>query len=381
MNKKFKVCVAIMMVFIILSLTACTEKDEDTKVTNKEDEVPELTILWGIGLHHPLLDVTRDNLEHFKERGVYLEEISENKFNLIDDGKIVAKINRIEDESIDPAELMAQGHIDAGMESNTTVLLYADKGVDMKIISPMHTGAMGVVFDEKYDLNNWDEVKKFIEESDRPVKIGHHSHVNTPKLLLEHILKEEGFTITEDPLDTNADVFLVNLKGPDNLVPSIPGGHVDGWVGPSPRPERADSEGAGKLAMNIEGMPPEGSWVDTPCCVFAATDESLEKYPDVYESIIKLLTYGAEFTETHKDESLKSLAKVTGVDEETIKKANVKYSTEVTDGWTKGVKVFSDSFKENERYEGRFKDKEFDEIKKYIFDFELLNKVRNELSR
>ena len=44
------------------------------------------------------------------------------------------------------ATLMGQGHIDAALCSNTGILSAIDKGTDVKILCPVQTGAIALVF-------------------------------------------------------------------------------------------------------------------------------------------------------------------------------------------------------------------------------------------
>ena len=165
------------------------------------------------------------------------------------------------------------GHLDITFSSNTAMLSAYDVGTDVKILSPLQSGGVSMVMGPENDFYGFDAIKKYIEDSPTPVKVGYHSVISGPRILIESILNDAGFKLTEDPGDTTADVLMVDLKGAQNLLPSIRSGAVDAWVGPSPNPENAEKNDMGKIVMRLDDFPPQGKWTNFPCCVMAATTE------------------------------------------------------------------------------------------------------------
>lgn len=384
---KRKISLLLIIVIALLSISACSNKD--TKTTTQEnktkveekvetEEVPEINMVWAKNMHTgiPYLPIYRP--EEFKEKGIYLNKLSEDRFELIEDGKKVAIINQIPLKSGTSDALMIQGQLDVAIGSNLSTIISIDQGLEAKILSPLQTGGMCLVFPPDSDIYGWEEVKKHILSSEEPFKIGYHPPIAAPRIVFEHALREQGIKITEDATDYDADVLLVDLKGGGNFLPSLEGGHVDAWVSTTPTPELAEAGGLGKVVLKLEDYPPAGKWKDSPCCVFSATDVAIEKYPKQLKALIRLLNESCNYFETNREDAVKILGEVTGAGEEVVSLSNVKYSTEPSEEWIGAITVYVEALNKMDKLSGKLAGKSFEEVSKEVFDFRFLEEVRGE---
>lgn len=376
MNILKKLALGVAMIGMIFT-TACSGSETASSGNDGEasKEVPTINISWGKELHTGIMEIPGERVEEFKAQGVYFNPISETQFELIKGDEKLALINFIPTKGgSEVATLMSQGHLDAAFTSNTAILSAVDQGTPAKILAPIQSDGVGVVFPVDKDFKNWEDVKNYIQASEMPVKIGYHSPVSGPRIVIESVLKQEGLKVTEDPGETNADVLLVDLKGITNLLPSLSSGQVDAWIGPSHHPEAAEVEGLGKVVLNLEDLPPNGQWEGFPCCVFAATEKILSENPDVFEALGELVTNNAEYCTEHKEEVAQVMSEVIGVKKEAIMMSKIKYSTEPSDKWINGIGVYVKALTDMDKLTGTLKEKTYEDIQKEVFDFQYVEK-------
>lgn len=351
-----------------------TSSPASTEEASKSDEkVPELTMSWGNELHTGIMNVATKKPELFKETGVYFNPLSKDKFELLENGKKIAILNFVPSKGgSETANLMSQGHVDYGFGSNTAFLTAVDNGAKLKIAAPFQSDGIALVFPPNTNLKNWDDIKKHILDLKQPLKLGYHSPVSGPRIVIESVLKAQGLKVTENPSDTSANVLLVDLKGSNNLLPSLTSKQVDAWVGPSHHPEAAEEKGLGEIALNLKDFPENGQWNDFPCCVFAATDKAINDYPEVTKAFTKLVAANAKYCTEHHGEVSKIMAEVIGVSEETINKCEIKYFTAPSENWYKGIEIYVEKLNEMDKFNGQLKGLDFEKVEKLVFDFRFL---------
>lgn len=393
--KKRNISMILVIILIMSTLVACGGKEntEDIKNETKEEvaenvetkeeskeeakDIPTLSIGYMFSNHQAPLIVAATKNEDFKDKGLYLKEIVEKeKYIMMEDEKEIANIDIVVAENGgEVMTMMTQDHLQMGLSSIGLPLTNIDEGGEMKVLGPIHVDGIGLVKPKDSDINNFDDFIDYVKNKKEAVKIGYHSPANAPVILFESAIKEMGLTITEDPTDTNSDILLINLKGTANLIPALNSGEVDAWVGPSPFPELAEVEEAGKIILDMRDLPPSGKWYDFPCCVFSATDKAIEENPDEIEKFFELLTIASNFANDEKEETAKIVAEWMGVSEEAAKRTTTKYSTEPNESWFNNVNVTYESLKNSDKFNGELKDKSLEEVKDKVFYMDFANKI------
>ena len=69
------------------------------------------------------------------------------------------------------------------------------------------------------------------------------------------------------------------------------------------------------------------------------------------------------------------MAESIGIDKEALVNTSITYTTNPTERWKSGIKVYFDAIANLGKFEGRFKDKEFEEIAEEIFCFDAVNQL------
>ncbi|WP_432408158.1 ABC transporter substrate-binding protein [Wukongibacter sp. M2B1] len=370
---KFKI---VLFGLLILSMifAGCSSNE---KPTNSKAEIPNLKVGYIFTNHQTPLMVAAEKGEEFKENGVYLKEVVERqKYTLMKNDETMANIELVVTKSgSETMTMMGQGHIDMGLASSAACITAIDKGTKIKILNPVHTEGIGLVVGKESPINNWEDFKKSVKEGDLPFKVGYHSPTSAPVILFEAALNDSGLTGTYNPEDMNADILFVDLKGTSNLIPALTSKQVDAWVGPSPYPELSVTEDIGKIVLDMKHLPPEGKWYDFPCCVASATEEVIEKNPEIVEAFSKVLTIAADYSENHKEEAAKITAEFTGVSEEAAKMATIKYTTNPSETWVENVGLIVDALRKANKLSDAFVDEEYENIKEKIYDFSFVNKA------
>jgi NitT/TauT family transport system substrate-binding protein len=371
---KKRVYLSILLVLVLalsVSITGCGDNNDSG---DESAEVPSLNVSYIFTNHQTPFVTAMSKGEEFKEDGSYLKEIvPKEKYELYSGDKHVCDIKVITAKSgSETATLFAQGHVDLGLASVTAVMSAVDSGTPVKIISPIQTEGMAVVFPKGSEVKDWDSFVNLIETSEKPVSIGYHSPTSAPKIVFEAALNEAGYKITQDANDISADVLLVDLKETSNLMPALTSKQVDGWVGPSPHPEVAITEDIGQIVVQLRDLPPEGKWHDTPCCVVAASDEAIADYPDEIKAFMKLIEQTSEWCNQNSDGAAKITADWMGISEEAAAKAMLHYTTEPSDSWKDGVSVYLTTLDKMDKYEGALKGKQLNEIESSLFDFQFV---------
>jgi NitT/TauT family transport system substrate-binding protein len=358
----------VLVLLLAVSITGCGDKNSSDK---EPAEVPSLNVSYIFTNHQTPFVTAMYQGEEFKEKGTYLKEIvPKEKYELYSDGKHVCDLKVITAKSgSETATLFAQGHVDIGLVSVTAVMSAVDSGTAVKIISPIQTEGMSLVFPKDSEVKNWNSFVNLVRTSAKPVAIGYHSPTSAPKIVFEAALTEAGFKITQDTNDTSADVLLVDLKETSNLMPALTSKQVDGWVGPSPHPEVAITEGVGQIVAQLRDLPPEGKWHDTPCCVVAASDKAISGYADEIEAFVKLIAQNSEWCNENPEDAAAITAGWMGISEEAAAKAMLRYTTVPSDSWKEGVGVYLTTLDEMDKYKGELKGKQLNEVESSLFDF------------
>lgn len=367
----------VLLLVLALAVTGCGNGSTDTSSDKSGDqpkEVPTLNISYIFTNHQTPFVVAMYQGEKFKDQGTYLKEVvPKEKYELYSDDAMVCKLNVIAAKSgSETATLFAQEHIDVGLASVTAIMTAVDRGTSVKILSPIQTEGMALIFPQGSEVKDWDAFVNYVKSSKQPVKIGYHSPTSAPKIVFEAALFDAGLKVTQDANDTSADILLVDLKETSNLLPALTGKQVDGWVGPSPFPEVALTEGVGQVVTQLRDLPPEGKWHDTPCCVVAASDKAIANYPEELRALLKLVAQNGNWCNQHLEEAAAITADWIGISKEAAEKSSLKYTTEPSESWQGGVGVYLKTLDKMNKFDGQLKGKELKEVEAPLFDFQFV---------
>lgn len=393
MKKRISLIISLIFTMFISLVICCnkvinaSDQETETSVGNSNEEVakeekepvgelPELNIAWGNDLHtvNPHLAFLKPEL--FENNDTFLRPITDSRLELVKDGEVIAFINFILGlNGSENVTMMSQGHIDAAYSSSTAFMTGIDQGLECRILCPVQSGGVAVVADIDADYDTFEELVEHAKSSDKPVLAGYHSAVSAPRFVLEYALRDAGLKVSEDTSDYEADVLMTDLKGLNNLVPSLSSNQVEVWAGPIPNPQNAEAQGVGKILAKLDDLP-GGKWVDFPCCTFNVRNDVIEKYPEVIQALVQITTDIQDFAQNNREETAELLSDFVGLDVEILNKNDTTYSTIPDENFKNGMKIYYDAMSEMGKFTNIFKDKEFDEVKDQIFDYSFVDKIQ-----
>ncbi len=371
---KRKGLVGILVIVLLASVFLMTGCGNQKPATTGDEELATLNVSYIFTNHQTPLIVAMKQGEAFKDQGTYLKEVvPKEKYELYSDGKKVCKVNIITAKSgSETATLFAQGHIDIGLASVTAVMNAIDSGTAVKILSPIQTEGMALVFPKGSNIKDWTSFENYVKSSSKPVIMGYHSPTSAPKIVFEAALFDAGLKVTQDANDTSADILLVDLKETSNFIPALISKQVEGWVGPSPFPEVAVEENVGQIVEQLRDLPPAGKWHDTPCCVVAASDKIISECPEEVEAFMRLIGLNSAWCNQNLTEAAHITADWIGISKEESEKASLKYMSAPSDSWTEGVGVYQKTLDNMGKFSGSLKGKELKDTESLLFDFQFV---------
>ena len=342
------------------------------------EEVPVIRMAWGFDLHAGVLLVAASRGEAFKDGGVFLKTVVEKQeYELYSGDKKLAIFQMIVTKgSSESAVMLGQKQLDCCVNSVTGMMFARDAGIPVRILCPVHVDGIGLVFPKDTNWYGWEGLKKFIASSNTPVRLGYHSPVSAPRVVLETALRQEGISVTENPNDASAEVLLVDLKGTRNLLTAFNGEQVEGWVGPSHYPETAEYRGVGKVVLHLRDFPPQGQWYDFPCCTFAALEDAIEAHPEAFQAMTTLLKNSAEWCSVNKEEASRIMAEIIGIPQEAAEAATIVYTTTPSEKWHEGVKLYLKVMGDLGKLEKNLKNKSYEEVTPVFFDFRFIENAK-----
>jgi NitT/TauT family transport system substrate-binding protein len=338
-------------------------------------ELPKLTLGYIFTTHHTPLIVAMAKEDAFKPEGVYFKTIvAKERYELIVKDRPQALIDIMVNKSgSETITMFAQKRLDVALASVTAMMAGVDKGTPIKTLCPTHVEGMGLVYPVKSQVKGWEAVLKSIKEAKAPVKIGYHSPDSAPRIVIEGALRAAGLKVTSDPMDTEAQVLLVDLKTTANLIPALLGGQVDSWVGPAPFPEMAEVRKAGTIALDLRDLPPTGKWHNFPCCVLGARQETVDQHADILKNLISLLRISSEWANANKDEVAQITLDWMGTPTEAVARSSIVYTTVPSENWFKGVDLYLDILNEMDKFNGPLKDKKLEQVHSLLFDLRFVS--------
>ncbi|QGT98645.1 ABC transporter [Candidatus Syntrophocurvum alkaliphilum] len=363
----------ILMISAMFMLGGC-----GTSETGKTgEELPLIQVGYVHVDHQSPLFVAAKKGEDISENGPFLQTvIDKEEYKLISDGEAIADVELIATKSgSEAATLFAQNHIDMALFSITAAMTGIDNGTPFKILGPIHTEGLGLVFPQGSGVKGWGEFLAYVEEQDEPVKIGYHSPTSAPKIVFEGALHREGIDFTADINDLTADILMVDLRATSNFIPAMNSNQVDAWVGPSPHPQVATTTGVGELVLDLRDLPPEGYWHDFPCCIVAATEALLTDDVKVAEQFMQVMTDASSYCNENRDILAEVTADWIGIPQDAAQKSTVVYTTDPSENWVRGAGIYLDVLNDMGNFTGALQDKELEEVDEFLFNFDIVEKT------
>lgn len=361
---------AVMVVCLIVA--GCGQSASTTS------QVPTIKVGYTFVDHHASLMVAAKKGEAFQSSGTYLKPVvDKEKYELFDNGKKIANIELVVTKSgSESAVLFAQKHIDLSLLSVTAGMAAIDGGTPIKILSPLQTEGLALVFPKDSAVSGWDGFITYLNTKEEPVKIGYHSPTSAPLMVFEGALKQNKVPYTRNPNELNAKILLVDLKDTPNLIPALTSKQVDGWVGPSPHPQVAEKTGVGKIALDLRDLPPQGAWHDAPCCAIAGRTEFLSQNQAVVVKFLKLMAYAGDYANKNHDEYAEIVAQWIGIPADAAKASTIVFLTYPTDTWIKNLGVYQELMNSMNKYKGPLKGKPLNEVMDQVFDFSYIQQAQ-----
>lgn len=309
--------------------------------------------------------------EEFADTGTYLKPvIDREKYVLVSNGTEVSDVEFIVTKSgSESATLFAQRHINLGSYSLPAAMVGIDTGTPMKILGPVHTEGLALVFPKGSGLQGWGDFLSFLENRAEPLRIGYHSPTSAPKMVFEGGLHRAGIKFTSDATDMTADVLMVDLRSTASFTPALNSRQVDAWVGPSPHPQVAEHMGTGEIVLDLRELPPEGHWHDFPCCIFAASDDLISNKPEAVKSFMSLMTTSANYCNENHSDAARIAADWIGIPPAAAKRSTVVYTTYPSENWLRGAGVYLDVLNDMDIFNNHLKNASLEQVKEDLFDF------------
>ncbi|MCB2183548.1 MAG: ABC transporter substrate-binding protein [Desulfobulbaceae bacterium] len=337
----------------LLVLTASCQQHQDKPL-------PRLRIGHAPHDHHAPLYVAAMNPDYFKEHGgIYLEQINFRKeYRLIANQKYLADI--LIETSAGGKELIRklnEDHFDLSFGGFPAMLSYIDQGSPIKILSPVMADGAGLVLKKELPPDNWNEFLLYVRNSTEPLKIGYKNAVSVQNLIFERALKESGISYSKNSKDTNAQIILLNLYGPKNLIPALENSLIDGFVTMQPFLALVEERGSGKTIADLKNLPPEGKWPGTPCCALAANNKYVNNHTEIVLNLVTLLQHANQYIRDNPQQSAVDISQWLGITPEVEKKsiATIKYTNNLDSEWQQGVTFWVENMIESGRLNNEVK--------------------------
>jgi len=374
-----KILSIILTAVMVFSASACGASESgSTEGEQVAKEVPTINLSWGNEMHTGIMYLPFIAPELFENESVRINPLSEDMGELQVDGQTIANIKRIVTKGgSECATMMGQESLDIALTSSTAMMTAYDVEAGVSILSPIQCDGVAITAKVDAPYNTFLEFVEYAKTAEQPVKAGYHSAISSPRVVLESAMKDAGLNVTEDPSDFNADVLMVDLKGVQNLVPSLSSGQVEIWAGPAPHPQNAEDNGVGKIISTLNELP-EGKWAEFPCCCYAARNVIVEEHPEVIEALGQVITYTADYANNNQEATGELLAEIVGVEKDILPRSLIVYGTEPNDTFVNGINIYYNAMKEMGKFSGKLIENDFETAKETLFNFAIMEKVNKQ---
>lgn len=186
---------------------------------------------------------------------------------------------------------LAEDQLDLSFGGVPAMLVQIDRGAPMRMLRPVMSDGAGLVVSGAIQADSWPAFLDYVRARASPVRIAYKATLSVQNLVFEQRLNDAGIRYGKSLDASDAEVILVNVAGPQNLIPALRHGLVDGFVSMQPYLSLAEVEGVGRLVSLISGM--AGSAY--PCCALAARESAIIERGEALAVFVELMQVATEF--------------------------------------------------------------------------------------
>jgi len=336
--------------------------------------------------HHLSLYLAALEGERFKKDfGIHLKEVKlKEVYDLVDGGETLARLRLIKvgGGSRMPAA-MSRGEIDVGLGGVTAVVKFADQGQPFRILAPLNTDGDMLVMQKDSPITDWPAFVKAAKEGEKPLRIGYKAPVAVAKLVFERALVAEGISYGYDRTEGDTGVILVNFGSEKSPIPLMESKAIDGFVMNQPGVAVAEHKGLGKMIAELRDLPPEGKWVNHPCCCVCATDDTIKAHPAALKGLLKVILLATQLINTEQDLAVDCASRWTK-HEKAVEQASVPtntYIAEPSESWVTAMKTWAEMVKDVKLFTGKYADVTPDAFADDALDLTLVREAARDLRK
>ncbi|MDR1367483.1 MAG: ABC transporter substrate-binding protein [Candidatus Accumulibacter sp.] len=221
--------------------------------------------------------------------------------------------------SADGISAVVSGKLDTGSFSTPAPLLFYSRGSDIRIVG----GIMGQ--DGSVIVKPGSDIRSIADLRGKKVAT---VRLASSDAVLRAALKEAK-------IDWRSDLEIFELKNPPAVIESVKSGQVDAGVVWGPFDLRAEQQGLKVIVRSGDIYPGH------PCCRLIVSGAELKKRPQVIEGFLRALLQAERFSQSHRKETIDSIAKYVKLDRDTLEKSFYTPNLDqTTDPNVKGVQQF-----------------------------------------
>lgn len=314
--------------------------------------------------------------------GVHLRELKPKEvYELVDGSWPIARLRLVQAEGgAGMPTAMTRGEFEVGLGSTIGVAKFADAGQPLRILCPLQTDGDQFVLRKDSPITDWRSFVAAAKAGGKPLKIGYKEPLAVAKMIFERALKAEGIVYGYDDRP-GTSVVLVSFGSEKAPLPLLESGVLDGFVMNQPATAVAVHKGLAKVVAELRDLPPEGKWVNHPCCCVAASESALQTHRDPIKALLKLIILSTQLINEDRALAVDCACRWTKNPKEVEAQsvATVTYLAEPTASWLSGMQTWLEMVKATNFFTGKYARVSADEFTADICCLELCREAAREL--
>lgn len=359
---------------LLLGLVSCS---------SEPDILPTIRVGYAPHDHHAALYVAAQLPTYFKQHGgLYLEEIKfKQHYRLIEQGKPIAEVElHVSTGGGQLIRKLSEKQLDLALGGVPAMIRQIDLGSSLKIVAPLMSDGAALVVAKQLDISDWPTFVEQVKKSERPLRIGYKIDYSVQQLIFEQALAVEGINFArEGQEDAKVQLLTYNLHGPQNLIPALKNGLIDGFVIMQPFVALAEEQQVGTTVAQLGEMPPGRKWAGQPCCALAANGQLLGRQREVLEKMVALLLKANGYLQGHTDEGAQLVSNWLGKPYSVEKRSlpTINYLVDYPAEWHRGISFWLDALRKDGHLQGKFHEAGQDgEIDSLLYDMAIYRQAR-----